>query len=124
MLTQVSTIDFETTNWFRKIYNFVKTIAKVGSYNLAKIYYDINTGKYANVKVSQSNIDRFKSIYKDGLNFEHRGTTFKTIPNTKVYNSIIDALTYALLRINFGQVENIRYEDLDNIRFEQLKKLI
>ena len=117
-------IDFETTNWFRKIYNFIKILAKVGNYRLAKMYYDINVGKFRNVKPSTENVERFKRIYENGPDFKHRGTNYATIRSSESYNTMISSLFYALLRMNFGNIYNVRYEDLSKVDFEVLRTLI
>lgn len=121
MMDEAPRIDYTTTNWFKKVYNFIKTWSKVGNGNLAKIYYNINTGKYKNAKVNQANIDRFQKLYGDqGANFEMNGTSFDNIPNLNVYNNIMDGLEYALLRLN----KIYFYEDISNLDFNTLKEAV
>jgi len=41
--------DFETKNWFRKIFDFVRMWARTGQYGLAKLQYYISAGKYKGI---------------------------------------------------------------------------
>lgn len=121
MLDEAPQYDFETNNWFKKIWNFVKVWSKVGSYSLARIFYNMNVGKYKNSKVSSDNIARFRDLYKGaGANFEMNGTTFSTIPNLRAYNNILDGLEYALIRKN----KVYFYEEAVNIEFDVLKEML
>jgi len=75
-------MDYQTTNWFKKIYNYVNTLSKAGDYKLGKIYYKINTGKYRNVIVDNAKIDRFNELYKDGgAPYRIQGVKFAYISN-------------------------------------------
>ena len=88
------------------------------------MYYDINVGRFSNVKPSTENVERFKRIYKDGPDFKHRGTNYATIRSSESYNTMISSLFYALLRMNFGNIYNVRYEDLSKLNFDVLRTLI
>ena len=88
------------------------------------MYYDINVGKFRNVKPSTENVERFKRIYENGPDFKHRGTNYATIRSSESYNTMISSLFYALLRMNFGNIYNVRYEDLSKVDFEVLRTLI
>jgi hypothetical protein len=121
MLDETPQYDFETNNWFKKIWNFVKVWSKVGSYSLARIFYNMNVGKYKDSKVSSDNIARFRDLYKGvGANFEMNGTTFSTISNLRAYNNILDGLEYALIRKN----KVYFYEEAVNIEFDVLKEML
>ena len=89
------------------------------------MYYDINVGKFRNVKPSTENVERFKRIYENGPDFKHRGTNYATIRSSESYNIMIGSLFYALLRMNFGNnIYNVRYEDLSKLNFEVLRTLV
>lgn len=90
MLNNAAKYDFDTKNWFRRILNFIKLWARTGQYALAKIYADINRGKYYGIKPNEDNVERFKSIYSDeGPNFEVNGHQFKDITKTKQFDDIV-----------------------------------
>jgi hypothetical protein len=95
MLTESGNYRFDTKNWFRRIYDFVKLWARTGQYGLAKIYSAINRGKYYGLKPNADNVARFKEIYKgEGPNMEVSGYQFKHIQTVKQLNDIINSLTY------------------------------
>jgi hypothetical protein len=52
MLDESGKYDFDTRNWFKRIFNFIKLWARTGQYGLAKIYNSILTGKYSGIKPS------------------------------------------------------------------------
>lgn len=105
-------INYQVTNWFKKIANFIKVWSKVSNFTLAKMYYDINVGKYANAKSTSSNIERFKKLYKHGPNFTMKGVELKTITNTKEYNNVLDTLTFLF----FSSNNIINYNDIDKLK--------
>ena len=122
----IQNIDFQAKNWFRRILNFIKVWSKVGSFKMAKLYYDINRGKFANVKPSENNVERFKAIYaQEGPNFEVRGTELKTIPTRYDYDGILDSLAYATVQLNLGGNTNISnlFNHVDKIDFDVARKL-
>jgi hypothetical protein len=53
MLNDSKTFDFETNNWFRRIYDFIRLWVRTGSYGLAKLYSQINRGKFSGIKPSE-----------------------------------------------------------------------
>lgn len=112
-------IDFETTNWFKKVLNFIRVWSKVGNYQLAKLYNQMNTGKFAKVNISQSNIDRFKRLYGNaGAPFEIRGHKFTHIATLKQYNDFLDSLTFLTIALN-----NIKeYSDIDKMDLNTVKR--
>jgi hypothetical protein len=90
--------DLQAANWFKKIYEFVKIWKGVGSFKIAKLYYDINVGKFCNVKPSKENIARFKELYAGkGPNFQIRGTELKAIPTRSQYDNILNGIVYATI---------------------------
>nr|DAW57036.1 MAG TPA: hypothetical protein [Crassvirales sp.] len=50
MLNESGNYRFDTKNWFRRIYDFIKLWARTGQYGLAKIYLAVNRGKYNGVQ--------------------------------------------------------------------------
>ena len=122
MLSDKSDLKYDTKNWFTRILNFIKIWKEVGNYKLAKIYYEINTGKFANAKVSKENVDRFKSIYANsGPAFKIYGKKFKYIPNSKVYNNIITGL-YSEILSQSSTLENVKNVDFSMI-LDEIKDL-
>ena len=122
MLNSGSKIDYDTKNWFKRIVNFIKTWSKVSNYNLAKIYYQINTGKYANSQVSESNVNRFKEIYGNaGAPFVLNGHKFKFIPTTKTFNDIVNKLLNIVLS-NAPTLDSVDSVDFSDVE-ETLKQL-
>lgn len=127
MLNESNKYDFDTKNWFRRILNFIKLWARTGQYALAKIYSNINRGKYAGITPNQSNIDRFRSIYGgEGPNFEIGGHEFKTITKYKQFDDIVKSLTYAFFNVAFAEGKYINYSDLNESKstFERLKLIV
>ena len=124
MLDESGKYDFDTRNWFKRIFNFIKLWARTGQYGLAKIYNSILTGKYSGIKPSQSNIERFRRIYgESGPNFEVAGHTFNTITKQKQFDDIVKSLTYAFFNVAFAEGKYISYADLGQNKptFERLK---
>lgn len=106
-------INYQVTNWFKKIANFINTWSKVGNLKLAKLYYDINVGKYRNAIASASNIARYKTLYAEsGPNFIMKGVELKSIQNTKDYNNVLDTLTFLF----FSSNNIIDYNDIDKLQ--------
>lgn len=91
--------DFESTNWFRRIFDFVRLWSKVGQYGIARMMYDISRAKYKGLKPNRENVNRFRQIYQNvGPNFEVAGTKFNAITTRKQFDNAVDSLIYALLR--------------------------
>nr|DAO43126.1 MAG TPA: hypothetical protein [Caudoviricetes sp.] len=127
MLNESNKYDFDTKNWFRRILNFIKLWARTGQYALAKIYSNINRGKYSGITPSQSNINRFRNIYgEEGPNFEVGGHEFKTITKYKQFDDIVKSLTYAFFNVAFAEGKYINYSDLNENKptFERLKLIV
>jgi hypothetical protein len=127
MLNDAAKYDFDTKNWFRRILDFIKLWARTGQYTLAKVYADINRGKYYGVKPNDANVERFKSIYSDeGPNFEVNGYQFKTITKTKQFDDIVKSLTYAFFQCSFVEGKSIDYTDINpkDYNFERLKLIV
>lgn len=127
MLNDAAKYDFDTKNWFRRILNFIKLWARTGQYALAKIYADINRGKYYGIKPNEANVERFKSIYSDeGPNFEVNGHQFKAITKTKQFDDIVKSLTYAFFQCSFVEGKSIDYTDINpkDYSFERLKLIV
>lgn len=127
MLNDAAKYDFDTKNWFRRILDFIKLWARTGQYTLAKVYADINRGKYYGVKPNDANVERFKSIYSDeGPNFEVNGYQFKTITKTKQFDDIVKSLTYAFFQCSFVEGKSIDYTDINpkDYSFERLKLIV
>ena len=121
----IQNIDFQAKNWFRRILNFIKVWSKLGSFKLAILYYDINRGKFSNVKPSEENVKRFKALYEDkGPNFEVRGTALNNIPTRYDYDSILNSLTYATIQLNLGANKNVSnlFNEADKIDFNVVKQ--
>ena len=116
-------IDFNTTNLFKRIRNFVKVWSKIGNLRLARIYYRINTGGFKNVKPSEENISRFKALYGDtGPNFTFNGEEFKEFTNRFELNQAIDSLMYYVFYNPNSKVSF--YQDAANINFDSLKIML
>lgn len=127
MLNESNKYDFDTKNWFRRILNFIKLWVRTGQYALAKIYSNINRGKYSGITPSQSNINRFRNIYgEEGPNFEVGGHEFKTITKYKQFDDIVKSLTYAFFNVAFAEGKYINYSDLNESKptFERLKLIV
>lgn len=127
MLTESGNYRFDTKNWFRRIYDFIKLWIRTGQYGLAKVYSAINRGKYYGLKPNAENVDRFREIYKgDGANMEVSGYKFKHIQTVKQLNDIINSLTYAFFRVSFADGKTINYSDLSKEapKFDRLKLIL
>lgn len=120
----IQNIDFQAKNWFRRILNFIKVWSKLGSFKMARLYYDINRGKFANIKLSENNVARFKALYAEkGPNFEVRGIELNTIPTRYDYDGVLDSLAYATIRLNLGGNTNISnlFNQVDKIDFNVVR---
>ena len=127
MLTESGNYRFDTKNWFRRIYDFIKLWIRTGQYGLAKVYSAINRGKYYGLKPNAENVARFKEIYKgDGANMEVSGYKFKHIQTVKQLNDIINSLTYAFFQVSFADGKTINYYDLSKEapKFDRLKLIL
>lgn len=127
MLTESGNYRFDTKNWFRRIYDFIKLWIRTGQYGLAKVYSAINRGKYHGLKPNAENVDRFREIYKgDGANMEVSGYKFKHIQTVKQLNDIINSLTYAFFQVSFADGKTINYSDLSKEapKFDRLKLIL
>lgn len=127
MLTESGNYRFDTKNWFRRIYDFIKLWIRTGQYGLAKVYSAINRGKYYGLKPNVENVDRFREIYKgDGANMEVSGYKFKHIQTVKQLNDIINSLTYAFFQVSFADGKTINYSDLSKEapKFDRLKLIL
>lgn len=127
MLTESGNYRFDTKNWFRRIYDFIKLWIRTGQYGLAKVYSAINRGKYYGLKPNAENVARFKEIYKgDGANMEVSGYKFKHIQTVKQLNDIINSLTYAFFQVSFADGKTINYFDLSKEapKFDRLKLIL
>lgn len=127
MLNESGNYRFDTKNWFRRIYDFIKLWIRTGQYGLAKVYSAINRGKYYGLKPNAENVDRFREIYKgDGANMEVSGYKFKHIQTVKQLNDIINSLTYAFFQVSFADGKTINYSDLSKEapKFDRLKLIL
>ena len=127
MINDSAKYDFDTKNWFRRILDFIKLWARTGQYALAKIYTDINRGKYYGIKPNEANIERFKSIYGDeGPNFEVYGHKFNTITKYKQFDDIVKSLSYAFFQCAFAEGKSIDYTNINSkdYSFERLKLIV
>ena len=127
MLNESGNYRFDTKNWFRRIYDFIKLWIRTGQYGLAKIYSAINRGKYCGLKPSTENVARFREIYKgEGANMEVSGYKFKHIQTVKQLNDIINSLTYAFFQVSFTDGKTINYSDLSKEapKFDRLKLIL
>lgn len=127
MLTESGNYRFDTKNWFRRIYDFIKLWIRTGQYGLAKVYSAINRGKYYGLKPNAENVDRFREIYKgDGANMEVSGYKFKHIQTVKQLNDIVNSLTYAFFQVSFADGKTINYSDLSKEapKFDRLKLIL
>lgn len=82
------------------IKNWVSFYRNIGSYNLYKLYRDVNRGKYKNIQPTEANKKRFEKLletYKnDALNFTIGGRAFKHILNHRQYKNLCDTMIYIL----------------------------
>jgi hypothetical protein len=96
MLYESGRYAFDTKNWFRRILDFIKLWTRTGQYALARLYSDINRGKFYGIQPSEQNVRRFRNIYGEtGVNMEVNGYTFKTLTQVKQFDDIVKSLIYA-----------------------------
>lgn len=127
MLNESTNYAFDTKNWFKRILDFIKLWARTGQYALAKIYYNINIGKYRGITPNESNINRFRQIYSDsGPNLEINGYKFKNIVTYNQFDNIVKSLTYAFFQTSFTTGKSIDYVDIkkEDLRFDTLKMIV
>lgn len=118
--------NFETKNWFRKIFNFIKLWVRTGQYGLARLYNAINTGKFAGIKPDQDNISRFRNIYQSsGPNLEVYGYKFNHITTWKQIDDITKSLMYVFFQTDFAN-DSIDYSSLSKNTpdFSTLKRIL
>lgn len=127
MLYESGRYAFDTKNWFRRILDFIKLWARTGQYALARLYSDINRGKFYGIQPSEQNVRRFRNIYGEtGVNMEVNGYTFKTLTKVKQFDDIVKSLIYAFFQTNFTDGKTIDYADLVNNppKFDTLKLIV
>lgn len=127
MLNESTNYAFDTKNWFKRILDFIKLWARTGQYALAKIYYNINIGKYRGITPNEDNINRFRQIYSDsGPNLEINGYKFKNIVTYNQFDNIVKSLTYAFFQTSFTTGKSINYADIkkEDLRFDTLKMIV
>lgn len=118
-LQSAEVIDYTTTNLFKKVFNFIRTWFRIGNLRLARIYYQINTGRFINIKPSAENIARFKALYSNkGPNFTFNGAEFKQFPNRFALNKSIDSLMYFLFYKPGSKIAF--YKDASALDFQSL----
>ena len=127
-LNVAENIDYTTTNVFKRIWNFIKALANLKSWRLARLYNAINRGEFASLKPSQENIDRFNKLYVNrGPLYTYRSTQFNTISNSKTLNGAIDSLMYLLFNMpdKDGKITSIvDYTDVTKISLDNLKIML
>lgn len=124
MLVDAQDYDFFTKNIFRRVYQFIKLWANLGSYRLASLYSQINRAKFKGIKPSVENVARFKALYGDkGPNFELNGHQFKHIATYHQFNQITKGLTYQFFDANFIKAAYIDFQEFVEKKpdFERLK---
>ena len=94
--------DFDSKNWFRRVFDFVRLWARTGQYGLAKVMYYTAIGKYKGIKPSQQNIDRFKQLYGEGADMQVNGVKLKSITTEKQLDDIVKSLLYAFFQTDFA----------------------
>lgn len=127
MLEDASKFNFDTKNWFRRIYDFIRLWARTGQYGLARIYSDINRAKFYGITPDQNNVQRFKQIYGEvGPNLEINGYNFKHISTYQQFDDITKSLTYAFFRTDFANDKTVDYKELatNKPNFERLKLVL
>lgn len=77
----------------------VSTLGFRRAYNMMNVYFNMNSGKYANVKISEDKIKRFERLFGDKLNYtviNKNGKTaeFKYLTNSSDVNDMVKALGY------------------------------
>ena len=116
--------DFDSKNWFRRVFDFTRLWIRTGQYGLAKVMYYTSIGKYKGLQPSKENIDRFKKIYPSGSNMIVNGVTLKNITTEKQLDDIVKSLLYAFFQTNF----NDTVLDYNNVKktasFEKLLRLL
>lgn len=126
MVNDAARYDFRTKNWFKRIWNFIRLWARTGQYGLARIYSNINRGKYYGLQPNQQNVERFRRIYTEGPNLSINGVELQNITTIKQLNSITSSLTYAFFRTSFTDNNYLDYTDIDptEMRFDRLKLIL
>lgn len=126
MVDDSTKYDFRTKNWFRRIWDFIKLWARTGQYGLARIYSNINRGKYYGLQPNRQNVERFRRIYTEGPNLSINGVELQNITTIKQLNSITNSLTYAFFRTSFTDNNYLDYTDVDprEMRFDRLKLIL
>lgn len=126
MVNDSARYDFRTKNWFKRIWNFIRLWARTGQYGLARIYSNINRGKYYGLQPNQQNVERFRRIYTEGPNLSINGVELQNITTIKQLNSITSSLTYAFFRTSFTNNNYLDYTDIDprEMRFDRLKLIL
>lgn len=117
--------DFDSKNWFRRVFDFVRLWSRTGQYGLAKVMYYTAIGKYKGIKPNQQNIDRFKQIYTDGADMQVNGVKLKSITTEKQLDDIVKSLLYAFFQTDFVN-KPIDYYSLSKNKpsFENLLRLL
>ena len=119
-------LDYTTKNIFRRIWNFVRALVNLKSWQLAKLYTTINRGEFASIRPTQERIDRFRKLYgNQGALYTYRGHEFKTFNNSKTIDNAVDSLIYLLFNMPDTDNKTVTritdYTDIDKLSLDKLK---
>lgn len=90
-------------NFFNKLFNTVKFIAKIGSYGQYKLYSQIAAGRFKNFEMddaAKARAERFAEEHPAGYGFTLEGQTFKYILNEHAFKDLINSLVYFTFHAN------------------------
>ena len=119
-------LDYTTKNIFRRIWNFVRALVNLKSWQLAKLYTAINRGEFASIRPTQERINRFRKLYgNQGALYTYRGHEFKTFNNSKTIDNAVDSLIYILFNMPDADNKTVTritdYTDIDKLSLDKLK---
>jgi hypothetical protein len=106
--------------FFRKIYNFIKSLANFKQRDIDRLYKNIVDGRYRNVKINQDSLNRFRNEYGGEAQKVFSSYGFRNIKSIKDLNHIVSNLVFDEIYNAGGFTSG----DLSNIRMYEIHKSI
>lgn len=85
------------TKLLNAIARFVRTMLGITDRDLAKVFVEVNDGKYKGVEPSKKAINRFNRLYKD-LYCQIHGVDFENIVNRPMYDTLRETVKFCIIQ--------------------------
>lgn len=108
METNTTSLGTASNNIFKRLWNTIKFIARIGSYGQYKLYSQIAAGRFKHFKfddAAKKRAENFAANNPDGFGFTIEGQNFKYILNEHAFKELVNSLVYFAFHAN-----NIAYD--------------